>query len=1019
MNSYTLEHLYDELLETSSTYIQSHMEKPIKINYGSFRFSSDPRDETPLEKLIREKRSELSLGVSGDVDEVVETIVDTNIVNDKDKTQYYHSGYLEYLLCAWENHMGIQIGPWHLWNLFVWNLKELNRLNPDKYRSLWTTSNDKVNVDIWDTKFDIRKVYQKLSQYIPKETLDTFSLKFDNAPDYYMEAIYGLIGEISQDYYEVSILACNIPKVEIVGTVEEWGMLVEQVGKMKELYQPVMTVECQRYLDKVEEFFSLCLMNRDNEEFWKDFFYVERCGSGSQQSISGKVTNLFFYREVLLSSLPKIVSKFPYKYKDDNDEKDGYFVSGVMSSYVNDNKILTPEFNYWTSLIELDPLMGEELMEGDELVKALTLLNSYSRPPVFHYPITERLFISVYEKADLLLGRVNVEDHLERMKRGNSYLDVDKTRENILKLQEECRGKDIVDLLDKEVDEKLLQREARTNFWYEGEVYHFNKNVLCLSTEQWLKGRRRQSEEDIDLICRRMLDILQTLMECYPRRNNELPDEVINVVYSSYNERVYCAFIDTLTFEFGCDPVNLLTSTMQFLLMNSVMNDDKDGEIDNMYRRPLHSESMGNILIEKIMENYPEVREPVHQCLIEDLEKILDNLDISDRPASHFRLFGASTGPNYYKLRKLLELGKNNKNNLLFKTLIGINRYVFCSKMGGYTKEGLLGLLNESLDKRGYLLRCSGFHGNVKLAPRSGVLNPEKFIKIPDHISSFMDKLNTFCGKTHQNHNPDNFWKVPEYNDCIGWSGINIEQWRGGLEQQKGLLEDFDNIYHFLYLHDTNGCLWINNIFWTLNPTLYQLFLDNYRKSSYPLRTRYDNPESYCFLPEGELSREWIEKFDDCLIHLLYQLYKEKLNGHSIINEQIVNEILEKIINNNCGVLVRVYNKLLEKIPNAVRYFMDPGGHDGRSNAMYNMKYYPECVTKLDRCGGFYRFVCLIRFIGDKIGETGFDHKYLSKVVSKTLGKEIVYTSFDLTNDRDDIYRRSESNPNPLRMDSE
>ena len=232
--SYSYENLKERILLTSKSYVlnKNKKEKPVNKNFNTIRYIGDQTYETILEKIIDKLKSEIEINIECDDDIIEEIINQTFVLKEENK---YHTGYLQYLLCAWENHWGIEVGPWHLWNILIWNLKEINKLNPQQFRKLWSNHNEKINISIVKNKFDINKVMEVLKNFIPENTIDTLILKFPNAPINYLESIYGLIAEISNDYYNVSILSCNIPKVKVLGTLEEWNMLIDKFIDIEKL----------------------------------------------------------------------------------------------------------------------------------------------------------------------------------------------------------------------------------------------------------------------------------------------------------------------------------------------------------------------------------------------------------------------------------------------------------------------------------------------------------------------------------------------------------------------------------------------------------------------------------------------------------------------------------------------------------------------------------------------------------------------------------------------------------------
>lgn len=558
---YTYKKLEDDILLTTRNYLAKFTEKPLEINYGFCHFIGDPRDENVLEKYIRDLKSTVKLGILGgeDKDVIIEKIEKTSLMDNKDSM--YHAGYLHYLLCAWENHMGIEIGPWHLWTILLWNLKEFNKGAPEKFKKLWTTngSKEKQQIVIEDDNFDIVDVYGELKKYIPSDTLDSIVLQFDDNPDLYLESMYTLIGEISEDYYSVLILACNIPEVRVLGSEDEWIKMRKQLDKVKNLYgsQDITETTIIRYLDQVGKLFDQCIQNYSNQEFWLDFFKIEKCGSGSQQEIAGHIQQLF-PKEILINSLPKIVGRFSYSFIPDanvlvgaNPIKKAY-VSGVLSSH-KDGNILVPKFDYMMTSLDEDVYnVDEETVEKTlNLIRAVQQLNSYSRDPVFHAYIDENGFLKTLDNEQVLLGKVSLDSYLEYQKQKNEYLDVERTKENFQRAQEKYKGYTTMGLLDDLVVQKdeRLDKYHKNNFWCSVSGRGRWRDPIIITTEDWLRGRKLQTEEDIDNLCQNLPTILDGLEfgirtdDPIQKCNYEV-EQYLQLIIPTYHEKVYQTFCE-------------------------------------------------------------------------------------------------------------------------------------------------------------------------------------------------------------------------------------------------------------------------------------------------------------------------------------------------------------------------------------------------------------------------------------------------------------------------------------------
>ena len=80
----------------------------------------------------------------------------------------FHKGYFEYLLSAWHNDCGIQVGPWDLWSIIMHQINTILQENGNECKTIWTKSGEKEQI-VMD-KFDIHQFIEKIQKQIPFDT---------------------------------------------------------------------------------------------------------------------------------------------------------------------------------------------------------------------------------------------------------------------------------------------------------------------------------------------------------------------------------------------------------------------------------------------------------------------------------------------------------------------------------------------------------------------------------------------------------------------------------------------------------------------------------------------------------------------------------------------------------------------------------------------------------------------------------------------------------------------------------
>ena len=261
----------------------------------------------------------------------------------------YHDGYLNYLLTAWRNDCGIEVGPWHIWNIILHQLCKTVKDDPQKYRNVFTTSSEKIEIIFNDgAMFEIDKFIEELRKYVPLN-IDTFVPEFPGQPLLYRESMYGLFADMVQDFYSCGILSCSIPKIRLIGSDEDWMKLLDTVKDVNKFFD-AKKVKVEYLTNATKKVFEMMTHLHDSN-YWKDFFSVIRCGSGGEQEIKGHVVNLLIPRPIFKTSeLPNMISRYPFKYYPAGSKKsDMNFVSGIFYSTVDEDGFLVPE--YYTNIL--------------------------------------------------------------------------------------------------------------------------------------------------------------------------------------------------------------------------------------------------------------------------------------------------------------------------------------------------------------------------------------------------------------------------------------------------------------------------------------------------------------------------------------------------------------------------------------------------------------------------------------------------------------------------------------------
>lgn len=260
-----------------------------------------------------------------------------------------HRNYLDYLRMCWSRHYGAIISPTILWNMVLNNLAfEVNK-NPNKYKKYFTESDEKVEICVNQNGnlIDVALLIDGVSGKIPLDIMMHCFPKYSTDTEKAIIANYTAFLDMVSPYYNYSMYLCGIPKVKILGTLNDWNLFIAKCMKISEIIP-----EFSNYLEVVRK--RIVDIYEDTCDY-SQIFSLVKCGSGSQVEVSGWITDFYIeqpsvgYPENFISCIAKI------DYHNYNDNKDYRLYAGVFTSIVEDGYLI-PEFgNMYFRKLAVEP----------------------------------------------------------------------------------------------------------------------------------------------------------------------------------------------------------------------------------------------------------------------------------------------------------------------------------------------------------------------------------------------------------------------------------------------------------------------------------------------------------------------------------------------------------------------------------------------------------------------------------------------------------------------------------------
>ena len=251
----------------------------------------------------------------------------------------FHDNYMAYLEICWANHYGAIFSPDILWYTLLCELASIVKDDTEKYRFLFTTSDEKETICVESNNLIIPMdlIIDALKTKVPSE-VDIFLPKFSTSTLKSTTAQQAAFADLVSPYYSYGIcITCGIPYVDIKGEEDDWNVIRDSWNKIGELLN-----SHEKYFNTVSELLDKIVENCINPtvDFWGDMFGIQRCGSGSD-IVLGWFKELYLKKGEAVRDYPPHISDVEYFCVNNN--KNYGMKQGVFFSIFQD-EFLVPDF---------------------------------------------------------------------------------------------------------------------------------------------------------------------------------------------------------------------------------------------------------------------------------------------------------------------------------------------------------------------------------------------------------------------------------------------------------------------------------------------------------------------------------------------------------------------------------------------------------------------------------------------------------------------------------------------------
>jgi hypothetical protein len=274
-----------------------------------------------------------------------------------DDSQFYHTSYLKYLEIAWQCHCPIVISPDIFWFTMMNELSGHIRDNVSHYESVFADPNTEkgkkceILVPYRDPSIlevdQFTEIVESKCPANPKLFYPEFSTSTSNS----RLAMKATFLEAVSPWYDYMMYLCGIPKVRVEGTEDDWKALIQGLTNILAAINP--RDELRNYfktLASIAHKIIYTAFHSGETDWWREIFYLQECGSGSDVEVKGWFTTMFMTQPSLakIENFPTHIPSVPYTIVPNGDRYT--FHVGLFHSRMDGDNFMVPDFGYLSNI---------------------------------------------------------------------------------------------------------------------------------------------------------------------------------------------------------------------------------------------------------------------------------------------------------------------------------------------------------------------------------------------------------------------------------------------------------------------------------------------------------------------------------------------------------------------------------------------------------------------------------------------------------------------------------------------
>ena len=215
---------------------------------------------------------------------------------------FEENGFLSAVHASFHHHIPLKIAPDDIWMVFLSQFAAKVNEDPEKYRDSFVSFKDKKLIEIVENSLVLGEhastatekwatVFPRFEEKMKELMKLSIQIKFTTTTtDSYIASQMMVMNSMKKFFNYRVTTKCGIPEVHILGTMEDWLLLM---GKVQELCNIVDPTWIDRFSPFIQNALLVIQGNGDPDYFAKLYHYQAGRGSGQSNHISGHITKLF------------------------------------------------------------------------------------------------------------------------------------------------------------------------------------------------------------------------------------------------------------------------------------------------------------------------------------------------------------------------------------------------------------------------------------------------------------------------------------------------------------------------------------------------------------------------------------------------------------------------------------------------------------------------------------------------------------------------------------------------------